>query len=56
MSMTPEASDAGTLKRGNLTYLPVVPGRLEFAARVRRYILRPPAAGDRCRASFLART
>jgi hypothetical protein len=34
-----EASDAGTLRRGNITYLPVIPGRLEFAARVRRYIL-----------------
>jgi hypothetical protein len=30
---------AGTLKRGNITYLPVVPGRLEFALRVRSYIL-----------------
>ncbi|MCU1293359.1 MAG: hypothetical protein JWP08_2209 [Bryobacterales bacterium] len=29
----------GTLQRGNTTYLPVVPGRLEFAHRVRRYIL-----------------
>ena len=34
-----EASDAGTLRRGNITYLPVIPGRLEFAARVRHYIL-----------------
>jgi len=34
-----EASDAGTLRRGNITYFPVVPGRLEFAARVRRYIV-----------------
>jgi hypothetical protein len=30
---------AGALRRGCLTYLPVVPGRLEFAWRVRRYIL-----------------
>ncbi len=37
--MIQEPSSAGTLVRGNLTYLPVVPGRLEFAARVRRYIL-----------------
>lgn len=27
------------LKRGNLSYFPVVPGRLEFARRVRRYLL-----------------
>ena len=37
--MFSEPSDAGTLKRGRLTYFPVVPGRLEFAIRVRRYIL-----------------
>jgi hypothetical protein len=37
--MFSEPSDAGTLKRGRLTYFPVVPGRLEFASRVRRYIL-----------------
>src|SRR5208283_227875 len=37
--MFSERSDAGTLKRGRLTYFPVVPGRLEFAIRVRRYIL-----------------
>ncbi len=30
---------AGTLVRGSLTYLPVVPGRIEFAARVRRLLL-----------------
>ena len=40
--MFSEASDAGTLKRGNITYLPVVPGRFEFAARVRRNILENP--------------
>ena len=34
-----EPSSAGTIQRGNLTYFPVVPGRLEFAARVRRYLL-----------------
>jgi hypothetical protein len=31
--------EAGTLVRGRITYLPVVPGRIEFAWRVRRYIL-----------------
>ncbi len=30
---------AGTLRRGNFDYLPVAPGRLEFAAVVRRTIL-----------------
>ncbi|MDQ2775962.1 MAG: hypothetical protein M3Y57_13755 [Acidobacteriota bacterium] len=34
-----EPSRAGTLSRGNLTYFPVVPGRLEFTVRLRRYIL-----------------
>jgi hypothetical protein len=34
-----ETTTAGTLTRGNITYLPVVPGRIEFAARVRRYVL-----------------
>jgi hypothetical protein len=37
--MDPESSAAGTLSRGNITYLPVVPGRIEFAIRVRRYLL-----------------
>jgi hypothetical protein len=37
--MIAESIDAGTLKRGRLTYFPVIPGRLEFAIRVRRYIL-----------------
>ena len=32
--------DAGSLRRGNYTYFPVVPGRVEFAAEVRRWILR----------------
>jgi len=31
--------DFGSLRRGRFTYLPVVPGRLEFAAEVRRRIL-----------------
>jgi len=30
---------AGTINRGNITYLPVVPGRLEFSSRVRRYLI-----------------
>lgn len=38
MSLAPE--DAGSLQRGRCTYLPVVPGRVEFAAEVRRAILR----------------
>ena len=37
--MKSESSAAGTLSRGNITYLPVVPGRIEFALRVRRYLL-----------------
>jgi hypothetical protein len=37
--MRPESTGAGTLSRGNITYLPVVPGRIEFALRVRRYLL-----------------
>jgi hypothetical protein len=32
-------SDPGSLRRGNFTYLPVVPGRLEFAIEVRKAIL-----------------
>jgi len=32
-------SDASSLRRGRLTYFPVVPGRGEFAAAVRAYIL-----------------
>jgi len=35
----PPLPDWGSLERGNITYLPVVPGRLEFAAEVRRRIL-----------------
>jgi len=36
----PELSDPGSLRRGRFTYLPVVPGRLEFAIEVRQAILR----------------
>ena len=36
---TVPSPDSGGLRRGWLTYLPVVPGRLEFAARVRRALL-----------------
>jgi hypothetical protein len=35
----PGESTPGTLRRGNITYLPVVPGRIEFAVQVRRYLL-----------------
>ena len=35
----PLIPDSGSLERGRFTYLPVVPGRLEFAAEVRRRIL-----------------
>ncbi len=36
-----QLSDMGSeIKRGNINYLPVVPGRLEFALHVRRYLLR----------------
>ena len=34
-----ESNAAGTVARGNVTYLPVVPGRIEFSVRVRRYLL-----------------
>ncbi|MBV8817092.1 MAG: hypothetical protein JO022_01975, partial [Acidobacteriaceae bacterium] len=37
--MIAEPSTAGTLSRGHITYFPVIPGRLESAARVRRYLL-----------------
>jgi len=37
--MLKEPLSAGTLVRGNLTYLPVVPGRIEFALRVRQFLL-----------------
>src|SRR5271165_1660791 len=35
----PSLPDLGSLERGRFTYLPVVPGRLEFAVEVRRRIL-----------------
>ncbi|MBV9612037.1 MAG: hypothetical protein JO091_06170, partial [Acidobacteriaceae bacterium] len=37
--MARDPSSAGTVARGNLTYFPVVPGRIEFALRLRRYLL-----------------
>src|SRR5579875_1554835 len=37
--MLAEPSDAGVIRRGNIAYFPVVPGRIEFALRVRRYLL-----------------
>lgn len=39
MMSSDEPSNSGMLVRGNITYFPVVPERLEFATRVRRYIL-----------------
>jgi hypothetical protein len=36
----PDLPDPGSLRRGRFTYLPVVPGRLEFAIQVRQAILR----------------
>ena len=36
----PPLADPGSLRRGRFTYFPVVPGRLEFAAELRRTILR----------------
>jgi hypothetical protein len=38
------SNDSGNLRRGRLRYLPVVPGRMEFAEEVRKAILteRPP--------------
>jgi hypothetical protein len=35
----PDADTAGTIQRGPLSYLPVVPGRIEFASHVRRFLL-----------------
>lgn len=32
--------DPGSLRRGNFTYFPVIPGRLEFSSELRRAILR----------------
>jgi hypothetical protein len=41
MSHAPKASeDPASLRRGHLTYFPVVPGRLEFSIALRRAILR----------------
>ena len=41
----PDDATSHAIRRGNISYLPVVPGRLEFAWRVRRYLLheRPKA-------------
>ena len=40
MSRAPRASeDPASLRRGNFTYFPVVPGRVEFSAELRRVIL-----------------
>lgn len=36
--MSPEF-DPGSLRRGQFTYFPVVPGRLEFSVELRRYLL-----------------
>jgi hypothetical protein len=36
----PDLPDAASLRRGRFTYLPVVPGRLEFAIEVRQAMLR----------------
>ena len=36
----PDLPDPGSLRRGRFTYLPVAPGRLEFAIEVRQAILR----------------
>ncbi|HMF77312.1 MAG TPA: hypothetical protein VK604_16755 [Bryobacteraceae bacterium] len=37
--MLSESSQNGVIQRGNLSYFAVVPGRLEFAWRVRKYLL-----------------
>lgn len=37
--MPHERSAAGTIERGRITYLPVLPGRIEFSSRVRRYLI-----------------
>jgi hypothetical protein len=34
-----EPIDSGAITRGNITYFPVLPGRLEFALCIRRYLL-----------------
>ncbi len=41
MSLEPRPSEeAASLRRGNFTYFPVIPGRLEFSIELRRAILR----------------
>src|SRR5258708_31804619 len=41
MSREPKPSeDPASLRRGNFTYFPVIPGRLEFSIELRRAILR----------------
>ena len=41
MSREPRSlEDAGSLRRGNFTYFPVIPGRLEFSVELRKAILR----------------
>src|SRR5437764_1461307 len=41
MSLRTDSVEAAVeLRRGNITYFPVVPGRLEFAVEVRQYLLR----------------
>lgn len=37
--MSPGLEEAGSLRRGNFTYFPVVPGRLEFSIELRHAIL-----------------
>jgi hypothetical protein len=45
MSLVPKTSDdPSSLRRGNFTYFPVIPGRLEFAIELRRAILREKPA------------
>lgn len=34
-----ETSAAGTITRGSFTYFPVIPGKIDFALRLRRYLL-----------------
>ena len=41
MSRAPEGlEDPGSLRRGNFTYFPVIPGKVEFSAELRQAILR----------------
>ena len=40
MSVELKGEDPASLQRGNITYFPVIPGRLEFAVEVRRAILK----------------